>query len=594
MPLISVLIASYNYGRYIAQAIDGVLNQTYPNVEVVITDNGSTDDTLAVIASRYEDEPRVRFFQNERNLGIVGNFNRALAHARGEFVLFLSADDWFLPEHLARLYDVLRANPQVDIVYSGIYFCDAEGHLFAIKDQPNMLPFDYVDLRDELPEMLTGVPQLCLPSTLFRRALFGELGPMDETLAISADWELAVRCALAGKRFAFLVEPSTMVRVHGANASGFEFNDAGHIALETLTIFEKRIDEALPRLRGRERRVLLHLESMYDDNRKRYSASAITADVEERFAVIRRKLLAAAENYQPAQVRQATIGIVLNAVGPPVATFRALDSVAAQTHPNWQLVVLDQGLVPLHHVLRDHPAWDRIAYVRYAGRQAPGSARNRGVQIARGEYLAFLDDDGVWLPDHLASLVATIERDGVDVAVAGSRLIVEEANPTFTRFTQLRSTEGIFRGPGDPASLVAFANALPLNAILHHRRFFELAGEFHARAALLEDFDYLSRLQSVAELGFTGEVTYEAHVRLRLALQPLRLFGPGQYLATLDALYAARTVEPALEAMRARHRRAVEAALGNLMDFAVDPDRLIELIGILAGRTVEPVAGAMV
>ena len=82
-PLISVLIPSYNYARFIQKSIDSVLAQTYENIEVVVTDNCSTDDTMTVLRTRYADDSRVRVFENEENIGLVRNFNRALTHARG-------------------------------------------------------------------------------------------------------------------------------------------------------------------------------------------------------------------------------------------------------------------------------------------------------------------------------------------------------------------------------------------------------------------------------------------------------------------------------------------------------------------------------
>src|SRR5579871_3452587 len=103
-PLISVIITSYNYLQYITTAIDSALAQTYPNVEIVVTDNCSTDGTVPALRQRYAAEPRVRIFENERNLGELANSNLGLERSGGEFVTWLSADDWFYPHHLERLH----------------------------------------------------------------------------------------------------------------------------------------------------------------------------------------------------------------------------------------------------------------------------------------------------------------------------------------------------------------------------------------------------------------------------------------------------------------------------------------------------------
>jgi len=132
-PLISVQIPSYNYGRFIEQSVDSVLAQTYENFEVIVTDNRSSDTTMQILRARYGSDPRVRIFENETNIGLTENFNRALAHARGEFVVWLCADDWFLSNHLARLEEVFAHHPALDVVYTNIYFADERGRAFGIK-----------------------------------------------------------------------------------------------------------------------------------------------------------------------------------------------------------------------------------------------------------------------------------------------------------------------------------------------------------------------------------------------------------------------------------------------------------------------------
>ena len=132
-PLISVLIPSYNYGRFIEQSVDSVLAQTYENFEVIVTDNRSTDATMQILRERYGSDPRVRIFENETNIGLVANFNRALSHARGQFVVWLCADDWFLSNHLARLEEVFAHHPALDVVYTNIYFADERGRACGIK-----------------------------------------------------------------------------------------------------------------------------------------------------------------------------------------------------------------------------------------------------------------------------------------------------------------------------------------------------------------------------------------------------------------------------------------------------------------------------
>jgi glycosyltransferase involved in cell wall biosynthesis len=185
MPLISVIIPSYNYARYLGEAIDSALGQTYPNVEVVVVDNSSTDDTLDVLRS-YND--RIRWFQ-QPNQGVSGSRNRGIKESRGELIAFMDADDAWLPEKLARQMELMN-EPQVGMVYCGLQFVDSQGR---------PLEQSVKGLRGRVLKKLAlleppGVPA-CGSSALIRRRCFDEAGGFDLELSISADWDMWRRIA---------------------------------------------------------------------------------------------------------------------------------------------------------------------------------------------------------------------------------------------------------------------------------------------------------------------------------------------------------------------------------------------------------------
>lgn len=122
--LVSILIPSYNHAPFVAQAIESALNQTHPNIEVIVVDDGSTDDTRAVL-SAFEGHDRVRVFLNDENRGHNWTLNKAIDESRGEFVSFLASDDWYLPEKTAlQLARFAACGPRVGLVYGrgGRYF----------------------------------------------------------------------------------------------------------------------------------------------------------------------------------------------------------------------------------------------------------------------------------------------------------------------------------------------------------------------------------------------------------------------------------------------------------------------------------------
>ena len=109
-PLISILLPSYNYGRYIGATIESVLAQTCGDFELIISDDASTDDSRDVIR-RFQD-PRIRYFEQPKNLGNIAHFARMYALCRGEFLAYIDSDDLWAPEKLARQLARRDGQPQ--------------------------------------------------------------------------------------------------------------------------------------------------------------------------------------------------------------------------------------------------------------------------------------------------------------------------------------------------------------------------------------------------------------------------------------------------------------------------------------------------
>ena len=110
-PLVSILVSNYNYGRYIAETIESVLAQTYTNFELVICDDGSTDDSVRIVEKFTARDPRVRLIRKD-NGGQSSGFNAAFAHSRGEILCLLDSDDVFLPEKVETVVAGFQAAPE--------------------------------------------------------------------------------------------------------------------------------------------------------------------------------------------------------------------------------------------------------------------------------------------------------------------------------------------------------------------------------------------------------------------------------------------------------------------------------------------------
>lgn len=137
-PLVSVVMPAYNGEKYIGEAIESVLNQTYSNWELVIVEDCSTDGTLKVIRG-YRDE-RIKLFCNTEHIGIAATTNRAIENSRGKYIALLDDDDVSEKERLQLQVDYLEAHPEIDILGGGFSWIDGESRFTGYHREPRRNP----------------------------------------------------------------------------------------------------------------------------------------------------------------------------------------------------------------------------------------------------------------------------------------------------------------------------------------------------------------------------------------------------------------------------------------------------------------------
>ena len=209
-PTVSVVIASHNYGHFLAESVESVLSQTWRDLELIVVDDGSTDATRQVIGG-FAHDTRLRYVWQERR-GQAAAFNRGLAMARGRYLALHAADDVWLPHKLARQVEVLESRPEVGLVYTNTTVVDARGEFqhFHFRGGRVAPAVGWV-----LPTLVQRnfVPA---PSVLLRREVLDVVGRHDESLEVCEDWDLWLRVAKE-VQFGYIDEPLVRIRRHGGN-----------------------------------------------------------------------------------------------------------------------------------------------------------------------------------------------------------------------------------------------------------------------------------------------------------------------------------------------------------------------------------------
>jgi len=203
-PRVTVFMAVYNAERYLGQAIDSVLAQSFADFELLVVDDGSTDRSLEIILA-YADS-RIRVVRNEINRGVAYRRNRALPLARGEYVAVLDADDFALPERLQVQVDYLDEHPDICLVGSACQVINEDGNVETIWHVPtNPLTLRWLLLFGD------GIAH---STVMFRREQALAIGGYDPTMLWAQDTDLYTRLVAAGYQLVNLERPLVQWRRH--------------------------------------------------------------------------------------------------------------------------------------------------------------------------------------------------------------------------------------------------------------------------------------------------------------------------------------------------------------------------------------------
>lgn len=234
-PLVSVIIPAYNAEKYIKEAIESVLNQTYKNIELIVVDDGSTDNT-AEIVKKYLNDPRVKYIYQE-NKGLAGARNTGIKKAKGDYIAFLDADDFYLPEKIEKEVKFLKEHPEFDIVYCNMeHFYDGKSKiLFQHRG-----PFYSGNVFEKLLNKFFGQAD----TLLIPKKILDKIGLFDEKMRYSEDWDLLLRISWAGFKFGFIKEPLLRIRIHKGSHS--DMNNQWKMKKDALYLFDKLFKKMSP------------------------------------------------------------------------------------------------------------------------------------------------------------------------------------------------------------------------------------------------------------------------------------------------------------------------------------------------------------
>jgi glycosyltransferase involved in cell wall biosynthesis len=205
-PLVSVICLSYNHARFLREAAESILTQTYRNIEIILVDDASTDHSADVIKQLQREHPQIKILLLSENIGNCKAFNKALALSTGEFVIDFAADDVLLPNRVSMgVVGLLQATQT-----TGVHFCDAEWinesgqHLYYHSDK---FPHDSIPQGNIYTELIKRY-FICPASTLCKKEVLNKIEGYDESLQYE-DFDFLIRSSY---HFQFIYSPEVLVK----------------------------------------------------------------------------------------------------------------------------------------------------------------------------------------------------------------------------------------------------------------------------------------------------------------------------------------------------------------------------------------------
>jgi glycosyltransferase involved in cell wall biosynthesis len=508
LPRISVVVPSYNQAEFLPQALDSIFSQAYPDLEVVVMDGGSTDDSPAVIRSFAS---RLKHWQSRPDGGQSAAINEGMRHCTGELVAWLNSDDYYWRDALWVVGRAHAAHPGCGLyVGNGFRHHQAEGSL---------TPFCRRHLALDRAALRRGLDYILQPATFFLRAAWEEAGGLDPSLRYCMDWDLLIR--LSDRHPAVLINEFLAVsREHLATKT--QQGGVGRFAEIARMVGRYAGQEVTPG-------ALFYLLETLRDVTRAGPLSFLQAPLCEGLGALADGFARQFGNrdgfpeqgdrrdhtYLPVPApggvlerewedcgHLPSVSVVIPSFNQAAYLPRTLGSVFGQGYPRLETIVIDGGSTDGSiDVLRRHAG--RLAYWVSEPDRGPAHAINKGLARATGEVVAWLGSDDLYAPGAVAEAARLFAEDPQLDLVYGNALYIDEQDRLYLADHGSQRT-GLYHGAMQPAERVpwywTYIHAIPQPTVFFRRRLLESCGSLDERYQFIFDFELFARFGRAAKV----------------------------------------------------------------------------------------------
>lgn len=373
---VSIIIPAYNAKKYLREAIDSALAQTYSNIEIIVINDGSKDrGQTEKIAKSYGD--KIKYYYKE-NGGVSTALNYGISKMTGEYFSWLSHDDRYYPDKIEKQMKYLKKNKLLNkkvILYSDYDLMDNHSRVFAtsIKDHQELVQKpEYCLLRGSINGL----------SLLIPKEAFQECGTFDENLKCAQDYELWERMQ---KKYRFVHQEEILVttRLHReqqGNTSEKMLTEGNEFWINLIKHVPKSRKE---QLEGTEYNFYSEMYDFLKTTPYELTMKYVQSEMEK------------IEKEKNKELLKIKVSIIIPFYNREEAVTRAINTALNQTHKNTEIILVDDGSTDSIEAVKKivHDNEKKIKYIKVEKNKGASHARNIGIKEATGQYVAFLDSD---------------------------------------------------------------------------------------------------------------------------------------------------------------------------------------------------------
>ncbi|MFN3531094.1 MAG: glycosyltransferase [Candidatus Brocadia sp.] len=451
-PLVSVIIPCYNQAHFLPEAVESVVNQNYKNWECIIINDGSLDNTAQVAESLIQKHPEYHIrLINQINQGLSCARNAGIKVSRGKYILPLDADDLIHPEMLQKTVSLLETHPEIAIAYTDVRHFGCVNRIICAEE------YDFKRLR------FKNHLNYC---SLYRREVWESVGGYNPNMIWGyEDWDFWISCGEKGYYGRRIPEPLFMYRV------------------KKSSMYTKALEHHSELMA----QIVINHPNLYDE-KSRLEAKEILDHC-------------SAEKLKTGPL----VSVIIPTYNRPDTLKKALESIASQTYKRIEVIVVNdagENVLTLVETFRERLS---IKYLAHNENRGLAAARNTAIKHASGKYIAYLDDDDIFFPDHIETALKILTNTNYKVVYTDAyRAHQIKCGETYRVISKdipysVDYVKGIFYT----------TNITPILCIVHDRSCFNEVGMFDESLPVLEDWDLWIRMSEKYDFYHIKQVTCE-------------------------------------------------------------------------------------